>query len=46
MDTVSIAVDWPKRPYRGLDFYRESDARLFRERDKDMRECADILLLQ
>src|ERR1700746_3700735 len=44
MDAVPLVVNWPKHPYRGLDFYRETDARLFRERDKDVRECADILL--
>lgn len=44
MDTVPITARWPKHPYRGLDFYRESDALLFRERDDDVRECADILL--
>jgi hypothetical protein len=36
--------DWPKRPYRGLDFYREADASVFRERDKNVKDCADILL--
>ncbi|HEY1259947.1 MAG TPA: hypothetical protein VGF34_11915 [Stellaceae bacterium] len=44
MDTVPVGARWPKHPYRGLDFYRESDALLFRERDDDIRECADILL--
>jgi hypothetical protein len=44
MDTLSIAAQWPKFPYRGLDFYRETDAPLFRERDKDIEECAAILL--
>jgi hypothetical protein len=29
---------------RGLDFYRETDALLFRERDKDVEECTAILL--
>lgn len=44
MDTIPGVIDWPKHPYRGLDFYREADTRLFCERDKDVRECADILL--
>jgi hypothetical protein len=44
MDTLPIATRWPKHPYRGLDFYRETDARLFRERDRDIQECSDIIL--
>ncbi|MBV8135321.1 MAG: hypothetical protein JO121_06725, partial [Deltaproteobacteria bacterium] len=44
MDTLPTAGRWPKHPYRGLDFYSESEARLFRERDAEIRECADILL--
>jgi len=44
MDTLPTAVQWPKYPYRGLDFYRETDALLFREREKDVEECAAILL--
>ena len=44
MDTLPIAAQWPKYPYRGLDFYRETDALLFRERDRDVDECAAILL--
>lgn len=44
MDTLPIAAHWPKHPYRGLDFYRETDAQLFRERSKDVEECAAILL--
>ncbi len=44
MDTLPIAALWPKYPYRGLDFYRETDALLFRERDKDVEECTAILL--
>jgi len=38
------AADWPKLPYRGLDFYHEADACLFRERDEDVRRCAGLLL--
>jgi hypothetical protein len=37
MDTLPVAASWPKYPYRGLDFYRETDARLFRERDRDIQ---------
>jgi hypothetical protein len=44
VDTLPIATQWPRFPYRGLDFYREADAPLFRERDKDVEECATILL--
>src|SRR5215831_4843253 len=44
MDTLTIATQWPKYPYRGLDFYRETDALLFRERNRDVEECAAILL--
>jgi len=44
VDTLPITARWPKYPYRGLDFYRETDALLFRERNKDVEECAAILL--
>jgi hypothetical protein len=44
MDTLPVAAQWPEHPYRGLDFYRETDALLFRERGKDIEECAAILL--
>ena len=44
MDTIPVAARWPKHPYRGLDFYRETDALLFCERDADIRECSSILL--
>jgi hypothetical protein len=44
MDALSTAGRWPKHPYRGLDFYGESEARLFRGRDAEIRECAAILL--
>jgi hypothetical protein len=40
----SIAAGWPRHPYRGLNFYRESEAQLFRERDRDVAECAELLL--
>lgn len=40
----AIPNAWPENPYLGLDFYRESDAALFRERDGEVRECADLLL--
>jgi hypothetical protein len=35
---------WPKAPYRGLGYFTEADARLFRERDRDVRNCAHLLL--
>jgi hypothetical protein len=44
MDTIPIAAHWPKHPYRGLDFYSEMDALLFRERNADVSECSTILL--
>ena len=44
MDGNPSFLQWPKHPYRGLDFYRESDALLFRERNKDVEGCAAILL--
>src|ERR1700746_777413 len=44
MDTLPVAASWPKYPYRGLDFYRETDAGLFRERDRDIQQCSDIIL--
>jgi hypothetical protein len=44
MDTLPIATRWPKHPYRGLDFYHETDTRLFRERDRDIQQCSDIIL--
>ena len=44
MDTLPVTASWPKYPYRGLDFYRDSDARLFRERDRDIQQCSDIIL--
>jgi hypothetical protein len=44
MDTIPIIAHWPKHPYRGLDFYRETDELLFHERETDVRECADIIL--
>jgi hypothetical protein len=44
MDALPLAAAWPKHPYRGLDFYREPDAKLFCERDDDVAHCADILL--
>jgi hypothetical protein len=44
MDAYKTSADWPKLPYRGLDFYREKDACLFRERDEDVRRCEAMLL--
>jgi len=44
VDTIFPAARWPRHPYRGLDFYRETDALLFRERDADVGECSAILL--
>jgi hypothetical protein len=38
------SLKWPDRPYRGLDFYREIDAPLFREREIDATTCKDLLL--
>jgi hypothetical protein len=44
MDATIEPIVWPDRPYRGLDFYRESDSRLFREREQDVRRCREKLL--
>ena len=30
-------------PYRGLDFFRENEAPLFVEREKEIDECAQLL---
>ncbi len=35
---------WPRRPYRGLDYYHERHAPLFRERDREAQECAQLLV--
>ncbi|MCC8402409.1 hypothetical protein LJ655_10975 [Paraburkholderia sp. MMS20-SJTN17] len=37
-------MKWPKHPYPGLRFYRETDAVLFSERDENIRQCAESLL--
>jgi hypothetical protein len=43
--TVPLRLySWPRWPYRGLDFYREEDAPLFRERTTDIKKCAQMLL--
>lgn len=44
MDTPLPEVKWPKHPYPGLRFYRETDAVLFSERDDNVRQCAESLL--
>ncbi|MBB3564332.1 hypothetical protein FHX06_005696 [Rhizobium sp. BK512] len=36
--------EWPKKPYKGLAYYREVDAPLFGEREQHVRDCADLLL--
>lgn len=43
MDGIERVWSWPAQPYRGLDFYREEDASLFRERDEDVQACAQLL---
>ena len=43
MDITTAELVWPDRPYRGLDYYREADASLFRERDDEVRKCTQIL---
>ena len=43
MDIATAELVWPDRPYRGLDYYREADASLFRERDDEVRKCTQIL---
>src|SRR5262245_42549777 len=32
------------QPYRGLNFYREEDAKLFHGRGNDVRDCTALLL--
>jgi hypothetical protein len=44
MDAALTVTAWPGDPYRGLDFYHEADAALFRERDDDIRDCTEWLL--
>lgn len=44
MDAQTHAGEWPKDPYPGLRFYRETDAVLFSERDDNVRQCAESLL--
>ena len=41
---MNVGDSWPKRPYRGLDYYEEADAPLFRERDDDVRNCLRSLI--
>jgi len=43
MDIAAAELNWPDRPYRGLDYYCEADASLFRERDDEVRRCTQIL---
>lgn len=44
MDTPQRDGKWPKHPYPGLRFYRETDTVLFSERDDNVRQCAESLL--
>ncbi|WP_248320842.1 hypothetical protein [Caballeronia sp. Sq4a] len=44
MDTLTTVQHWPVRPFMGLDYYRASDAALFRERDEDVRRCVRAFL--
>lgn len=43
-DLVFGPIGWPERPYRGLDFYRETEAALFSGRENDIERCANLLL--
>jgi hypothetical protein len=36
-------IKWPAMPYKGLNYFRESDAPLFTERDRDIRDCGMLL---
>lgn len=36
-------VDWPDRPYKGLNYFRERDAPLFAERERDIRDCGALV---
>ena len=42
MDTLPIAAQWPKYPYRGLDFYRETERNVVG--NMDHREAARLAL--
>jgi hypothetical protein len=42
--TLSSAQVRRRRPYLGLDYFREQDAALFFERDDDSRHCAETLM--
>jgi hypothetical protein len=44
VDAQQKGIEWPKNPYPGLRFYRETDAALFCERDEDVLQCAESLL--
>ena len=37
------SASWPALPYRGLDFYEEAHAVLFRERDRETLSCVRLL---
>ena len=39
----AIAIKWPDLPYKGLNYFRESDAPLFTERDRDIRDCGMLI---
>lgn len=43
-DRAPTTVQLPTRPYLGLDYFREEDAALFSERDKELHDCAAMLL--
>lgn len=40
----NTVLQWPPRPYLGLNFYTDADARLFTGRDKEIEKCAAIFL--
>lgn len=40
----NTVLPWPPRPYLGLNFYTDADARLFTGRDKEIEKCAAIFL--
>ena len=43
MKEVTVAVSWPKAPYKGLNFYNASDWPLLAERESDVQAFVELL---
>jgi len=37
--------DWPKEPYKGLNYFTAADAPLFTQRDEEVEDCAALMEL-